>query len=250
MHGEQRNCRAKLHQPSTQTPRRGEMNTDRKAAVLAGILFLFATAAYLLGNARIESILGSPDYLTNAYSHKNQILTGVLLEFMNSAAVVGIAVVLFPVLKRHSEKIAVGYVGFRVIEAVLLVVGAIGPLLLVRLSQEFIATGAPANSYFHTLGAIAEEGSFIAFQLAMITLGLYSLLFCHLLYRSSLIPRFISVLGFIGYVSLSASAIVELMGYSGMILYIPGALFEIVMPLWLIVKGFHIVKEPQSTEAA
>lgn len=66
------------------------------------------------------------------------------------------------------------------------------------------------------------------------------LLFCYLLYRSKLIPRFLSILGLIGYASLSASAIMELMGHNGMFLYAPGALFEIVLPLWLIVKGFNL----------
>jgi len=215
------------------------METHRKSATLAGVLFLLATVTYISGNAMIESIMSAPDYLVDVYSKKNQVIAGVLLEFMNSAAVVGIAIVLFPILKRHNEKIALGYVGFRVIEAVLLIVGSIGPLLLIKLSREYIAAGAPSDSYFHVLGTLTAEGSFLAFQLAMIALGLYSLLFCYLLYRSQLIPRFLSVLGLIGYASLSASAIVELMGHNGMFLYTPGALFEIVMPIWLIVKGFN-----------
>ncbi|QYR19298.1 DUF4386 domain-containing protein [Paenibacillus sp. sptzw28] len=76
--------------------------------------------------------------------------------------------------------------------------------------------------------------------MAMIVLGLYSLLFCYLLYRSRLIPRLISVFGLIGYASLLTSALLELFGYSpGMLLFLPGALFEILMPVWLIVKGFN-----------
>lgn len=215
------------------------MDANRRSAVIVGVLFLIATAAYISGNAMIESMMSAPDNLKDVYSMKDQVILGVLLELINSVAVVGIAIVLFPILKQHNEKIALGYVAFRVIEAVLLIVGTIGPLLLVRLSQEYIQAGAPAHSYFHTIGALAAEGSFLAFQLAMIVLGLYSLLFCTLLYRSKLIPRFLSVLGLIGYASLSASAIVELMGHSGMVLYTPGALFEIMMPLWLIVKGFN-----------
>lgn len=220
------------------------MNANRRSATIVGVLFLIATAAYIIGNGMIESIVSAPDYLHHVYTQKNQVIFGVLLEFINSAAVVGIAIMLFPILKKYNERIALGYVGFRVIEAVLLIIGAIGPLLLIRLSQEYIAAGAPANSYFHTIGALTAEGSFLAFQLAMIALGLYSLLFCYLLYRSKLIPRFLSVLGLIGYVSLSASAIIELMGHNGMLLYIPGALFEIILPIWLIVKGFDLSGAP------
>lgn len=215
------------------------MEANRRSAVIVGVLFLIATAAYISGNALIESMMNAPDYLKDVYLKKDQVILGVMLELINSVAVVGIAIVLFPILKRHNEKIALGYIGFRVMEAMLLIVGTIGPLLRVKLSQEYIQAGAPAHSYFHTIGALAAEGSFLAFQLAMIVLGLYSLIFCTLLYRSKLIPRLLSVLGLIGYASLSASAIVELMGYNGMVLYAPGALFEIIMPLWLIVKGFN-----------
>ncbi|KEQ27580.1 DUF4386 domain-containing protein [Paenibacillus tyrfis] len=214
------------------------MDANRRSAVIVGVLFLIATASYISGNAMIESIMSAPDYLKDVYSKKDQVILGVLLELINSVAVVGIAIVLFPILKKHNEKIALGYIGFRVIEAMLLIVGTIGPLVLIRVSQEYIQAGAPAHSSFHTVGALAAEGSFLVFQLAMIVLGLYSLLFCTLLYRTKLIPRFLSVLGLIGYASLSASAIAELMGHNGMVLYAPGALFEIMMPLWLIVKGF------------
>lgn len=218
------------------------MNEDRRSAIIVGVLFLIATAAYIIGNGLIESVVSAPDYLHHVYSKKNQVILGVLLEFINSAAVVGIAIMLYPVLKKHNERIALGYVGFRVIEAIILIIGAIGPLLLIRLSQQYTAAGADGDSYFHTIGALAAEASSSAFQIAMLALGLYSLLFCYLLYQTGLIPRSLSVLGFIGYLSLSASAILELMGHNGMLLYIPGALFEIILPVWLIVKGFNLVK--------
>ena len=75
----------------------------------------------------------------------------------------------------------------------------------------------------------------------MIALGLGSLPFCYLLYKSRLIPRWLSGLGFIGYVALLTSALLEVFGYSaGMTLYLPGALFELIFPIWLIAKGFNL----------
>lgn len=217
------------------------MKTYRKSAALAGALFLAATAAYMSGNALIESVAGASDYLAHAADNRDRVILGVLLEFLNSAAVVGIAIALFPILKLCNEKIALGYVAFRAIEAVLLIVGAIGPLLLVALSREYVAADVPGD--LHAIGTLIKEGSSYAFQLGMLALGVYSLAFCYLLYRFRLVPRALSVLGFIGYVALSASAAAELMGHDGMLLYIPGALFEIALPLWLIVKG---VKLPES----
>jgi len=214
------------------------MNTYRKSAAFAGVLFLVATAAYMTGSALIESVIGTADYLDHAADDQSRIILGVLLEFINSAAVVGIAIALFPILKLCNEKIALGYVGFRVIEAVLLIVGSVGPLLLVALSREYAAADVPVD--LHALGTLIKEGSSYAFQLGMLTLGVYSLAFCYLLYRFRLVPRLLSVLGFIGYAALSASSITELMGHDGMLLYIPGAVFELAFPLWLMVKGVRV----------
>jgi Domain of unknown function (DUF4386) len=86
---------------------------------------------------------------------------------------------------------------------------------------------------------VAQSG--LAFQVAMIALGLGSMPFCYLLYKTKLIPRYISVLGLIGYATLLTAALLEVFGYStGLVLYLPGALFEIVFPVWLIVKGFNL----------
>lgn len=216
------------------------MSTDKHAARIVGVLFLAATVTYMLGNGIIGSILSDPNYLNLVYPNKNKMVIGMLLELANCVAVVGIAVTLFPILKKHNENIALGYMSFRIIEALILIIGAIIPLLLITLSEEYIKAGAPDISYFQTLGALAIKGKDFAFQLAMIILGLYSLLFCNLLYRSKLIPRFLSVLGFIGYALLLTSALLGIFGHHlGLILFLPGALFELILPVWLIVKGFN-----------
>ena len=146
----------------------------------------------------------------------------MLLEFINSAAVVSIAVLLFPILRRYSEGMALGYAGSRIIESVLLLVGALSALLLLTLR-------------WHDL----------TFQMAMIALGAGSLLLCYILYTAKLVPRAISVLGFVGYIALFVYALSEILGLNiGLVLFIPGAIFEIVFPLWLIVKGFN---EPAGT---
>ncbi|NOU98857.1 DUF4386 domain-containing protein [Paenibacillus planticolens] len=216
------------------------MNANLKSARMAGVLFLVATVTYMLGKGLMDSILNEPNYLLHVYPNRTQMITGVLLELVNSVAVVGIAVFLFPILKKYNEKIALGYVAFRVIEAVILIIGAISPLLLIQFSQAYIDTGAPADSYYQAVGMLVIKGNYYAFQLAMIVLGLYSLLFCYFLLQSKLIPRLLSVLGLIGYASLLTSGLLELFGYSsGMILFLPGALFELLFPIWLIIKGFN-----------
>lgn len=76
--------------------------------------------------------------------------------------------------------------------------------------------------------------------------GLGGLIFSYLLYQSLLVPRLLSVLGIIGYAVLSIGVLSDLSGYFnmnsdlGMLLYIPGGLFELFLPVWLFIKGFNV----------
>ena len=108
------------------------MNTSRKIAVIVGALFLIAMVTSLLGGGLLESILDVPDYLINVSANTTQVSIGILLELINAIAVVGIGVMMFTILKQHSESMALGYVGFRVIESVFLIVAAIIPLSLIN----------------------------------------------------------------------------------------------------------------------
>ena len=199
------------------------MTTNRKIAIAVGVLFFAATLSYGVGSALITSALATPDDLLNP--NNTQIGIGVLLEFINSAAVVGIGLLLFLILRRYSEGMALGYAGSMIIESVLLLVGALSALLLQTLS-------------WHDL----------TFQMAMIALGVGSILLCYVLYKFRLVPRAISVLGFVGYIAIFAYGLLEIfaqnIGFIGSVLFAPGAIFEIAFPLWLIVKGFN---EPAGT---
>jgi hypothetical protein len=108
------------------------------------------------------------------------------------------------------------------------------------LSQEYVQAGAPDASYFQESGTPLVAQCGLAFQIALIALGLGSIPFCYLLYKSELIPRYISVLGFIGYLAVVIGASLELSGLNlYMLYYVPGGLFELIFPIWLIVKGFN-----------
>lgn len=214
------------------------MYSDTRNARIVGALFLIATVAYILGSGMLKSILNAPDYLVHVYPNASQVIIGVLLEYVDAAAVVGIGVLLFPILKKHSETIALGYVATRILECALLVVGGIGTLSLIALSQETIQAASPMASSALT-SALLVAGSHTAYLVAMSTLGLGSLPFCYLLYRSRLIPRSMAVLGLLGYAALLVGTLLELFGIDlHMVHYLPGGLFELILPIWLIVKGF------------
>ena len=135
------------------------MNTNKKTARFVGVLFLTAMVASLLGGGLVESIISAPDYLIAVSENETQVIIGVLLELINAIAVVGIGVLMFPILKQHNESIALGYLGFRIIESVFCIASAISPLSLITLSQEYVQAGAPDASYFQTLGTLSMESA-------------------------------------------------------------------------------------------
>jgi hypothetical protein len=109
------------------------MDSSKRTARVVGALFITATAASLLGTVLTGSIVGATDYLVQMAADKNLIVLGALLKLVAAAASAGIAMALYPVLRKHNEGLALGSVGFRLVEAVFYSVGALGLLSLLSL---------------------------------------------------------------------------------------------------------------------
>ena len=163
----------------------------------------------------------------------------------HSVAVVVIPVMLFPIFKKHNEALALGYLASRIIESVILIVGSICLLSLLPLSQEFLKAGAPEASYFEVLGTLVLAISeLIQLFGATIIFSLTALILNYVFYQSKLVPRFISVWGLIGVPLMFAAGLLGIFGFSpfstiGTLMVVPLALNEMVLAVWLIVKGFN-----------
>lgn len=217
------------------------MDTDKKTARIVGVLFLTAMVTSLLGGGILETMLSAPGYLINIYPDKTQVIIGVLLELVNSIAVVGIAVLMFAIFKKGYEALALGYISFRVLEATVCILAVIGPLSLIKLSQKYLEAGAPGASHFQTLGdlVIATRANLTGLIL-VIFFSLSALIFYYILYQSKLVPRFISVWGFIAAILVLSWNVLETFDIrAGIILALPIILNEIFLGIWLIVKGFN-----------
>jgi hypothetical protein len=107
------------------------------------------------------------------------------------------------------------------------------------LSQEYVKAGAPDASYFQTLGTLLLEAGDWIDHISAIVFSLGALMFYYLLYRSKLIPRWLSVWGLIGAALVLAVGVLGMFGHSAMILWLPLAVNEMVLAVWLIVKGFN-----------
>ena len=217
------------------------MNSYRKTAIIVGVLFITATVAYSLGIINLDPILGSSDYLTKASENENQVIIGAFLVLIDSVAVAGIGIAIYPILKKHDETSALGYAGARIVEGVLFIVAILATLTLWTLSQEFVKAGAPDASYYQTLGTLLLAAGDWAFLLGFgLAFTLSALILNFVLYQSKFIPRWLSGWGLVG---ATLSIAVYLLQFFSIktsdFLFTPIALQEMVFAVWLIVRGFN-----------
>jgi Domain of unknown function (DUF4386) len=211
-----------------------KMNTNRTTAKIVGALFLVATVTYMVGNGLIAPILNTQDYLNQIQSNRTQLMLGVLIKFAAATTNFSIGVLLFPILNKFSETVAVGYVVTRICDGAGVAINAMSTLLLLTLSQETMAAQNLA------LGNLIIAGSNTIFFVTMAALGIGSIPFCYLLYRTGLIPRPMAALGIVGYISLLLGSLCDIYGINlNMIHYAPGGIFELILPIWLLTKGFN-----------
>jgi hypothetical protein len=201
---------------------------------LIGALFLLGFLSYGIGSGLATSLVGSSNFLSTIGASQTLLITGVFLIFLNTGVDVGKGVLFFPILEKHSQRTALAYLATMIVEVVLLAVGALALLLIVPLTKHAGEPGA------QTLGSILVQTNFTAYQMGEMVLGVGATLLCVLLFRTQLIPRWLAISGLIGYPILAAGTIAEIFGiHIGLYLTIPGFFFEVVMPFWLIFKGFR-----------
>jgi hypothetical protein len=217
------------------------MDSNRKTAIIVGALFITATVAYSLSVIFFDLFLVGSDYLTKAFENKSQVIIGAFLVLIDSVAVAGIGIVIYPILKKHNETLALGYVGARIVECLLFIVNAITILTLLTLSQEFLKAGAPDASYYQTLGTVLLAAGDWAYLLGLgLAFALSALILNFVLYQSKLIPRWLSGWGLIGAALVFANYLLQSFSINPVeILFYPIALQEMVFAIWLIIKGFN-----------
>lgn len=208
------------------------MGADRKAAVWIGVLYIIGTVALVLSVAVTGEVLTGPAYLAQVAAQPNQVATGALLVLLAGFALAMVPVVFWPIGRRYDETLAMGYVVFRSgLETVIYVVGALGWLVLIPLSAE--PDGAPLAGFVRTANPVIWE------QVGVIPFALGALMFSLLLYRSRLVPRWLSAWGLVGAVLYVVPSLGSMFGLSSLgFLMAPTAAQEMVMAVWLIAKGF------------
>ena len=165
-----------------------------------------------------------------------------VLAFVQGVAIVGIAVFFFPLLKRENEPLALAYVGLRVAELAATLYLAT-PLLVIKLADG-LRDGSVDFSASQPLGALLDSQQRVAVLIIYLLTSAAGSILSFLLYRSSLVPRWIALLGLVGYpllllgTILTAFDVTDATHGSGQVWLALGGLFELILPIWLIAKGF------------
>jgi len=217
---------------------------SRTLARVAGALLITATAASVIGTGLLRPVIGSAGYLAEVAAHQDRVSTGVFFELVAAFSCTGIAVALYPVVRRHNAALALGAVAFRTIEGTLDVVGAIGALLLLKLSQEYGAAADPASASFQTTGALLRTLRDQAALSGTFAFYLGAAMYYYVFYRSRLLPRWLTGWGLAGVALGALAGLLVLFGVTGFLstpqvaLNVPIGVNEIVLAIWLIVRGF------------
>ncbi len=230
--------------PATGTGEK-KMDSNRRIAVVAGVAFLIATIAQLVGVALVAPVLKSPVDLARISANESQFILGAFFQFVGALACPAIALALYPVLRKHNEGLALGSVGFRTIEGTLHVLIALCLLLLVSLSQEAANAAAPGSAALQAQTALLMAGREWLGPLSVLTFGLGALCYYWVFYRSQLVPRWLSAWGLVAIPLLMASSLlvmfqlIDALSTTQIVLALPLAVQEMVLAVWLIARGFN-----------
>jgi len=217
----------------------------RKTAIIVGVLFIIGTFGIFIGQAFYNPILSSPEYLDLAYPSRTTVITGIMIEVVGYLGLVFIPLFLYPFLKKHNEPLALAYICFRLFETVLLSLAQILKLSIIGLSQNYLTNIGDETPYFYNIGDSLQSVLYWVDSGGLISIVVFvigALVLYYELYKTKLVPRWISILGLFSGVALITASL----GFTfdiftaelAVSLMIPLAVQEQIMALWLIFKGF------------
>ena len=229
------------------------MKNQRITAIIVGFLYIIGTVAGILSVVFTGPVRNASDYFLNLPADQSQLILGALFVLIMGLVLAMMPVMMYPLLRKQQPILALGYVLFRgALETGTYFLTVISWLYLLPLSPVYLQAGASQASQFQALGDALLEGEATSF-LTTIVFILGALMFYYALYRSKLVPRWISAWGLLStipYIVAGFLVIFKVVGHMSTfdtILRLPLALQEMVLAVWLIAKGFNHNSQEQLT---
>ena len=222
------------------------MGSHRNTAISVGVLYIIGTVAGVLSVVLSTPILDGPDFLIKVSSNETQFVIATLFVLLMGLALAIVPVILFPIFRKINEVLAVGYIVFRgALETVTYIASVIVLLFILVVGREYVAAGAPGASNLQSLGSVLKDGKDFLAPITGIVFSMGALILYYVFYTSKLIPRWISGWGFVAILLHLASSFLIMFhlqtAFSTSNLVMNSQIFlqEMVMAVWLIVKGFN-----------
>ena len=218
------------------------MSPERRLSVALGVAFLFQATTSLISGLIPMSLIapGNIDQsMINIAGHAGLMRANFLGDLITGVGVIALGVLLFVVLRKHGEILALIALGCYMLEIALGAVSRIPAFALLRISQEYAAKGRPEE--LQTLGNLALETMNFGFGLLMLPFCIGAILFYYLLYKSRMIPRALSMWGLISVPVVLVATLFAISGYRvPFLVYVPYVPFEWVVGAWIMIAGLRV----------
>jgi hypothetical protein len=216
-------------------------------ATLTGVFFIAATVTAIIGMKLYDPILLDTAYLNTGIMNPNRIILGAVFESILAISAVGTAIMLYPYLRKYNESWGLGYVCFRLLEVVSILIGILSMISIVTVSRIYINSTVSDITSFQSASNILKtihDWTFVFGPHFM--LGVNTFIYSVIFFRSKLVPSRLAVMGITGAALIFIAAIMEFFGFLSpfgggiIIMALPIALYEMILAVWLIVKGFNL----------
>lgn len=216
---------------------------------IAGILIILGV---ITGVLSIVPSVESDNFLKEVYSNKNQVFAGAVFQFFLVPIYIAFSLLLYPLLKRYSKSLSIGFVGFRFMSATFQLIGIILLPVIVLLSQKYSVAASSDIAIYEAAGDMLRLSRDLTNHLGVIlATGLGNVLFYLILYREKLIPKWLSIWGFLGNIIIMLASffilfqLIEVISTEYGLMSIPLVAQEIVLAIWLLTKGLKIKTNAQ-----
>lgn len=218
------------------------MNSVNKTSRVLGVAFLLQFVTSFTSSAILKQAWFVPgnigETMLKIAASPWIMRTTILLDMSTALGVAFLGAILFLTLRKQNEKIALTALGFYILEAALLAVSRTEAFSLLRISQEYAAAANPA---LRTMGQVAYESmDFVGNTLHMLAFCLGGILFYYLLHKSGVVPRAMSLWGLVTTFPMLIGTLTQIFSYTiPFIFYVPYVPFELVIGVWILVKGIN-----------
>ncbi|MFK7908765.1 MAG: DUF4386 domain-containing protein [Chitinophagales bacterium] len=215
------------------------MNSNKQTGRIVGVLFLLIFIAGVLIYQFLRGPVFADDFLVGTSLNANQIILSTLLGLLGGTLSILVAVILLPLFKQYSPKLAYLYLSFCILNFVAIAIENYSALSLLEFSREYVQNGTD-NAFLQSMGTVFKKNHRWAHYTYLLTSCLPVFVLFYTLFYSKLIPRAISIFGLFAVVLMSIEVLFSIFGISTHIdLFIPIGLIQIFLPFWLMVKGFR-----------